>query len=304
MNLALSRRGRIYLALEFALAWGLCAVAWFSGLRAGSLVFIAFESLIMLTPLATALILSVGRSDGVPLKETLGLRFRMGWKGFLASWLVFPALAFLTLGVSLLLPGVRYDPSMTQLIERLTRGLSPEKIAEIAESARSMPPLLLTLVQGMAAGITLNAAFGFGEEAGWRGFLVRELRGSSFWGASIFTGAVWGLWHALLILQGHNYPEHPVAGVFLMTLWCVLLSPIFLYIRLRTKSAVAAAVAHGTLNGTAGIAIMPLAGGSDLTVGFTGLAGFLVLAAAVAALVLMDRRSARPLLGARIGDES
>ena len=304
MSVLLTKRGWIYLALEFVFAWGLAGAAWAAGVRAGTPGYLILASLIMLTPLGTALILSAARPDGTPMKEVLAFRFRIGWKGFLGSWLIFPILAFLTLGVSLLLPGVRYDPSMSQMIERLTRGLSPEKVAEIRESAPSMPPLLLTLAQGLAAGITINAAFGFGEEAGWRGFLVRELRGSSFWGASLFTGAVWGLWHAPLILQGHNYPEHPVAGVFLMILWCVLLSPIFLYIRLRTKSAVAAAVAHGTLNASAGLAVMPLAGGSDLTVGLTGLAGFFVLAAAVAALVLADRRSERPLLAFRIGEES
>ncbi len=304
MNLQVSKRGRVYLALEFSLAWGLAAVARAAGIRAGTPGFLILASLIMLTPLATAVLVSMARPSGLPLKDVLALRFRMGWKGFFVSWLLFPALAFLTLGISLLLPGVRYDPSMTELIERLTRGLSPEKIAEIRESARAMPPLLLTLVQGLAAGISINAAFGFGEEAGWRGFLVKELKGSSFWGASIFTGAVWGLWHAPLILQGHNYPEHPVAGVFLMVLWCVLLSPIFLYIRIRTKSAVAAAIAHGSLNATAGLSIMPLAGGSDLTVGMTGLAGFMILSTAIGLLVLLDRRTGHPLLSSRIGEET
>lgn len=304
MSLQLSKRGRVYLGLEFALAWGLAAVARAVGLRAGSLGFLALESFIMLTPLATAVLVSMARPSGLPLKDVLALRFRMGWKGFFVSWLLFPALAFLTLGISLLLPGVRYDPSMAELIERMTRGMSPEKIAEIRESARAMPPLLLTLVQGLAAGISINAAFGFGEEAGWRGFLVKELKGSSFWGASIFTGAVWGLWHAPLILQGHNYPEHPVAGVFLMVLWCVLLSPIFLYIRIRTKSAVAAAIAHGSLNATAGLSIMPLAGGSDLTVGMTGLAGFVILSISIGILILLDRRTGRPLLTSRIGEDA
>lgn len=304
MSLQLSKRGRAYLGLEFALAWGLAAVARAVGLRAGSLGFLALESFIMLTPLATAVLVSMARPSGLPLKDVLALRFRMGWKGFFVSWLLFPALAFLTLGISLLLPGVRYDPSMAELIERMTRGMSPEKIAEIRESARAMPPLLLTLVQGLAAGISINAAFGFGEEAGWRGFLVKELKGSSFWGSSIFTGAVWGLWHAPLILQGHNYPEHPVAGVFLMVLWCVLLSPIFLYIRIRTKSAVAAAIAHGSLNATAGLSIMPLAGGSDLTVGMTGLAGFVILSISIGILILLDRRTGRPLLTSRIGEDA
>lgn len=304
MNLQFTKRGWAYLALEFAFAWGACGIAWAAGLRSGSPAFLVFASFFMLTPLATALIVSAARPSGLPLKEVLALRFRMGWKNFFLSWLLFPALALLTLGISLLLPGVRYDPSMSQLIERLTKGMSPEKIAELREMAGAAPPLLLTLVQGLAAGISINAAFGFGEEAGWRGFLVKELRGSSFWGASIFTGAVWGLWHAPLILQGHNYPEHRVLGVFLMILFCVLLSPVYLYIRLRSKSAVAAAVAHGSMNATAGLSIMPLAGGNDLTVGMTGLAGFVAAAGLLAALYLLDRRAKEPLMASRLGEDA
>ncbi len=303
MSLHVTKRGWAYLALEFAFAWGLAGIVWSAGLRSGTPAFLVFASCYMLTPLITALLVSAARPSGLPFKDVLALRFRMGWKNFFLSWLLFPALALLTLGISLLMPGVRYDPSMSQLIERLTKGMSPEKIAELREMAGAAPPLLLTLVQGLAAGISINAVFGFGEEAGWRGFLVKELRGSSFWGASIFTGAIWGLWHAPLILQGHNYPEHRVLGVFLMVLWCVLLSPIFLYLRLRTKSAVAAAVAHGSLNATAGLSIMPLAGGSDLTVGMTGLAGLIAIAGVLAALWLLDRRAERPLTALRIGEE-
>ncbi|NLJ47174.1 MAG: CPBP family intramembrane metalloprotease [Treponema sp.] len=301
MNLQVTKRGWIFLALEFAVAWGLAGVVRAAGLRPGTPVFLAFLTFFMVTPLITALILSTVRPSGTPLKDVLGLRFRMGWKGFFLAWLLFPALAFLTLGISLLMPGVRYDPSMSQLIERLTQGMSPERIAEIRETAGSAPPLLLALVQGLAAGISINALFGFGEEAGWRGFLVKELKGSSFWAASVFTGAVWGLWHAPIILQGHNYPEHRVLGVFLMILYCVLLSPVYLYIRLKTKSAVAAAVAHGSMNATAGLSIMPLAGGTDLTVGMTGLAGFVSAAGLLAALYALDRRSKTPILSSTLG---
>lgn len=64
----------------------------------------------------------------------------------------------------------------------------------------------------------------------------------------------------------------------MMTIWCILLAPIFSYVRLKAKSVIAAAVMHGSLNGTAGLAIMVVKGGSDLTVGVTGLAGCIVLA--------------------------
>ncbi len=77
--------------------------------------------------------------------------------------------------------------------------------------------------------------------------------------------------------MGHNYPTYPVLGVFMMTAWCILLSPLFLYITIKAKSVIATAIMHGTVNGTAGISIMILEGGNELTVGLTGLAGFIAI---------------------------
>ncbi len=91
--------------------------------------------------------------------------------------------------------------------------------------------LLLTFgVSFTVAGITIKSVAGFGEELGWRSFLVRQFRDMRFIKASLLTGIAWGFWHAPIILMGHNYPQFPVAGVFMMTMWCVLLSPLFLYI--------------------------------------------------------------------------
>ncbi len=63
----------------------------------------------------------------------------------------------------------------------------------------------------------------------------------------------------------------------MMTIWCILLAPIFSYVRLKAKSVIAAAILHGSLNATAGLAIMVVKGGNDLLIGVTGLAGFIVL---------------------------
>ncbi len=146
---------------------------------------------------------------------------------------------------------------------------------------------------GFVAGITINAIAGFGEELGWRGFLQRELGYLGFWKSSILIGLIWGIWHAPIILQGHNYPEHPQAGVLMMIIFTLLLSPIFSYIRLKAKSVIAAAVIHGSLNATVGLPLMVIKGGNDLIVGVTGLAGFIALALSNLALFIYDRYFAK-----------
>lgn len=106
----------------------------------------------------------------------------------------------------------------------------------------------------------------------------------------------WGFWHAPLILQGHNYPQHPWAGVFMMTAMTVLLSPLMGYVTLKANSVIAAAIFHGTFNATFGLAILVVKGGNDRTVGVTGLAGLITLLVANVVLLLFIRH--RPILPA------
>ncbi|NPV30693.1 MAG: CPBP family intramembrane metalloprotease [Firmicutes bacterium] len=234
-----------------------------------------------------------------PLREPFGLSFKLN-RWFLVAWLLPPLIAFATLGVSLLFPGIEFSPEMAGMFERFKSSLTPEQLQEMRNQAAALPvhPIWLALLQGLIAGVTVNAVAAFGEELGWRGLLQRELGCIGFWKSSAIIGIIWGLWHAPLILQGHNYPQHPLAGVLMMTIFTLLLSPVFGYIRLKAKSVIAAAIMHGTLNGTYGLAIMVIKGGNDLTVGVTGLAGFVVLVCVNLGLVVYDRIFAKePITG-------
>jgi len=193
------------------------------------------------------------------------------------------------------LPGVEYSPEMAGIFEKFESVLTPEQLQQMKAQADSFPvhPIWIGLLQGLVAGITINAIAGFGEELGWRGFLQKELGNMGFWKSSIVIGLVWGLWHAPIILQGHNYPEHPQAGVLMMIVFTLLLSPIFSYVRLQAKSVIAAAIIHGSLNATIGLPLMVIKGGNDLTVGATGLAGFIALALANVGIFIYDRYFAR-----------
>lgn len=231
---------------------------------------------------------------GEPIKGPLGISFKLN-RWFLVAWLLPVIIAFATLGVSLFLPTIEYSPQLAGFYESLESTLSPEQIEQMKAQAAVFPihPFWIGLLQGLIAGITINAIAGFGEELGWRGFLQKELGHMGFWKSSIVIGLVWGLWHAPIILQGHNYPEHPQAGVFMMIIFTLLLSPIFSYVRLRAKSVIAAAILHGSLNATIGLPLMVIKGGNDLTVGVTGLAGFIALALVNLGLFIYDRYFAR-----------
>ena len=224
-----------------------------------------------------------------PLRVPLGISLKWN-RWFFVAWLLPPVLVFATLGLSLLFPQVEYSPEMEGIFERFKSILTPEQINQMERQAAVFPihPIWIGLLQGLIVGITINAVAGFGEELGWRGFLQRELSFLGFWKSSVIIGIIWGVWHAPIILQGHNYPQHPVTGVFLMIIWCVLLAPIFSYVRLKAKSVIAAAIIHGSLNGTGGLALMVIKGGNDLLTGITGLAGFIILIQANICLFVFD----------------
>lgn len=224
------------------------------------------------------------------LKKTLEISFKMNW-WFLVAWLLPPIVAFTTLSISLLFPTVEYSPEMAGMFERLKSVVTPEELKQIQSQATALPihPIWIGLLQSLIAGVTVNAVAGFGEELGWRGLLQREFNFMGFWKSSAIIGVIWGIWHAPLILQGHNYPQHPLVGILMMTIFTLLLSPIFSYIRLKAKSVIAAAILHGSFNATTGLSILVIKGGNDLTVGVTGLAGFIVLIIVIICLFFYDR---------------
>lgn len=88
--------------------------------------------------------------------------------------------------------------------------------------------------------------------------------------------------------MGHNYPQHPQIGVLMMVVWCILLTPFHLYITIKAKSVIAAAILHGTMNATAAISIIGITGGNDLISGITGMPGFIALSVFLIILFIYD----------------
>lgn len=223
------------------------------------------------------------------LKKELLISFKIN-KWLFVAWLLMPVVVLLTIGISLLFPDVSYSPEMSGLIKRFEPMMTPEQLGEMKKSMETLPDNLiwLMLLQGLLAGVTINAVAAFGEELGWRGFLLNEFKNMNFLRASTLIGLIWGIWHAPLILMGHNYPQHPQTGVLMMIVLCILLTPLFMYITIKSRSVIGASILHGTMNAIAGMTIMVIDGGNELTVGITGLAGFIALLIFVSGFAVYD----------------
>lgn len=136
----------------------------------------------------------------------------------------------------------------------------------------AVPASVVVLSQSLLA-LTLapflNMLFTMGEELGWRGFLLPRLLPLGQWKAVLWSGLIWGLWHAPVIVQGHNYPGYPILGVFMMIIFCFLLGTIIAWLYINTKSPWVAALIHGAVNAIAGLPVLFLAPGFNMAFGGT-----------------------------------
>ena len=196
--------------------------------------------LYMFTPMIAAM--SICYRHGISL-HTAGLRWpRKRW--IVIAAIGWPPIALVIVLFSLALPGVTFDPTM---IEEFT-GVPSEPLWQ----AIGLGGIVLFTI---GIGMTLNALIAFGEEFGWRGYLLWELAPLGFWKASVLIGALWGVWHTPLVLAGLNYPSFPIVGILLFPVICILFSPVFTYIVIKGDSVLPAAVLHGVFNATGFLAL-------------------------------------------------
>ena len=230
----------------------------------------------MFTPLLAIILTQLIFKE--PVLKNLDISFKINrwWLG----WLLMPFIAFAVLGVTLLMPGAKWTPDSEMILS---------VIQSLPEGIGVWGIMVITVVSGLMSGITINAVFALGEEIAWRGFLLKEFKGKKFLVVALWIGIIWGLWHAPLILNGHNYPQHPVVGVFMMVPFCLLLTPILMYFRQKGGSVIVPAIMHGTFNAVVPLCAIVVTPTNDLLYGAAGLAGFIVLLIMDVFLYLYDK---------------
>ncbi|MCM1537533.1 MAG: CPBP family intramembrane metalloprotease [bacterium] len=114
--------------------------------------------------------------------------------------------------------------------------------------AGALSAILITL-----ATAPLMAFNTFGEEFGWRGYMNQKLElllGTT--GTVIVGGVLWGLWHAPLTVEGHNfgtdYPGYPYLGILCMCVFCIGTGIFLMWLTKRTNSIYPAAIFHAMNN--------------------------------------------------------
>ncbi|MFO8116141.1 MAG: type II CAAX endopeptidase family protein [Halorubrum sp.] len=282
-------KGKIaaFVALAFGISWTAAAALYLVGVEyntiASTVLVVIF---FMWAPGVAAVVVQL--RTGEPVRAGIGLvRGRLRWS--VVAWLAPVALLAATLGIGVALPGISITTDYGAFLAE--QGFSEEQIERSLALLEGLPvpPIVLFVGQGLVAGVTINAVAALGEELGWRGLLLTELSTLGFWRLSGVTGAVWGVWHAPIILQGHNFPEAPIAGVATMTVWTVAASPVFTYLTVRARSVLAATFFHGSFNAVGSLSLVYLTGAGNLLTAAVGVAGIGAAVVAVVTCVLHDR---------------
>lgn len=286
------RRVGLFYAIAFGGACGLGVLLWASGARLGSANFVV-QMLIglcyMPLPMIAGLVVervagrrTLLRDEGRRLADRLGRTVVVAITLTVAIYLTGFA-ASLIFGNLLRVPGAGRLVANATALNANMQAL----VGSIPGQPQLPSPLILYaagLVGALVAGLTINGLFAFGEEYGWRGVLADELAPLGPVRANLLIGAMWGLWHAPLILLGYNYGEHRLSGVAMMMVWVTPLGFLLSYARQRTGTIVAPAIIHGAFNGSAGIFVLTIAGRNPLVAAPVGLVegiGLTLLALAV-----------------------
>lgn len=252
------RRVGLFVLFTFGISWSVAAVIYatggigaespkvFAGIR---LWYVLTPTAYMFAPAAANILTRLVTGEG---RESLSLRphFRRNWRWWIVAWVVPPLLIYL--GATL------FFVVFPQFLGVTTTALN-EALGVTSGQIGGFSPQELVLVTAVAA-LTINTAVNcvatFGEEFGWRAYLLPKLLGLSGRQAVLLTGVIWGIWHWPLIWMGYNYPGRPVLGSLAMVYFTVIAGVFLGWVTLRGESVWPAVIGHAAINANAGIVLL------------------------------------------------
>lgn len=279
----------VYIGITFAVKWLYCLAILYPVIRGETLSGVPSMAAQLLT-----MVVMFFPALGVVLTRLVTKEgFRNCWlrpnlnknlKYYLLAWFAPGVLTFLGAGVYFLFFPDNLDLSFSYFVETLEAAGAPMETLPIPIGLL----MAIQCVQGLFMAPVLNCIPCFGEEWGWRGYLLPKVsRLLPTVPTLLITGVIWGLWHAPLTIVGHNYgvgyPGFPFAGIGMMCLFCVTLGIFMSFVTLKTGSCLPAIIAHGAVNGIAALGIYFTSDGGNPFIGpaptgIIGMIPFLLMA--------------------------
>ena len=234
----------IFLALAFGITW----IVFFAYILSGNSwnaggEITPMEQLVclgMLGPAAAMLLTRYVTKEGFAVtgedSMMLGIRLRnKGWIYFLTA--MFLPWIYYELGNSLLL-----------LVNRSAFDINNPAGLGVSEQGIVFMQPLAAIVSG-----TIVSFAAFGEEAGWRGYMMPKM--VRLWGmkkAVLIGGIIWGMWHWPLTCIGHNFGRdywgYPFTGLAAVCVMCITMGIILTFVTCRSGSIWPAVILHAVNN--------------------------------------------------------
>ncbi len=190
------------------------------------------------------------------------------WKPYLQASLLIPFLYIIIYAIT----GLFYQPDFA-----LKNFLAQVEIEEVPFNPSSA--LLIFFILTLVIIPIINFIPAFGEEFGWRGYLLPKLLPLGRKKALIISGLIWGLWHLpfIFLLNSGDYPDK-ITGSLIFTVLITLLGIYIGVLSLNNKSILLASYVHGIFNAQDhGIWIIIYSDYNHLIGGGEGLIGIIVL---------------------------
>jgi len=118
----------------------------------------------------------------------------------------------------------------------------------LAESNQTLVLILMVFLL-LTVGVIKNLGSTLGEEIGWRGFLIFELRKvMSFKALAIVSGIIWAIWHYPIINLMYGDGDNLLLHLSAFTIMIIGVSVILAYYTFKSNSLWPAAVYHSIHN--------------------------------------------------------
>ena len=258
------RRTATFLAFAFGIAWAVGAYIYATGGLAGSPALISGIPISRATALLATGYMWAPAAANVLTRAVTGegwddLRLRpclrAGWPYWVAAWVAPAVLTLLGVALYFAVFPAYYDPTLSAL-----QGVLDQAAA--ADAPLPFGPWGLAALQVASAVViapVVNSLFTFGEEFGWRAYLLPKLLPLGSRRAMVVLGIVWGVWHWPVVAMGYNYglgyPGAPWLGMAAMVWFTFIVGTFLGWLTLREGSVWPAVIGHAAVNGIGAIGL-------------------------------------------------
>jgi uncharacterized protein len=171
-------------------------------------------------------------------------------------------------------------------------------------TASPITNLLVSVILMATVGTAVSCLSAFGEELGWRGYMLTRLMAAGVPQPILASGLIWAVWHVPLILTGqYAAGSQPVVSALVFVIGTVAAGYLIAYVRLRSGSVWPAVLAHGAWNAIIQGTFDRATAGESYAVGESGVFTLVVSVAIVLWIVrTKEWRPSTPLQEPRFAD--